>query len=444
MDNFLEGVAAQGRHDSVGEFSVDWTAADRKLADFYRQHPGLWFVKFIQAALSVRSHAVTVKDGRTVLTISCSTQERLPSLSRILIQSSETREHLSTGIKAVFGCEPELDELKLVSIPPVGSEQREVLTLSRGGEHELGKPDSELETDLNFGTGQFGASLYIRLSWKGGSWWEALRRRIRRQVMLYKLCSERLTFCPVPIQFSGFSFGQGSGRPYQAVATEYILGSLLGDTIVRENEPGNGSRVFDLFGTTVPNLGSHPRYFTRWCQVAHPLLCSENELLEDQVLELYPKPRRGEPRVLLSSVPSNSIGIFKSNFLGYSLLGQVNLPLDFRPSGSANGRDTPGLPVYANIVIPPQLSGPSRVHFYRRGVLMCQGPMELGLPGIEAHVCCEQLKTDFSGMAVVRDDTFAQLEAVLRERVIKLARDTVAQGFGWRTRYIEKALAAQN
>jgi hypothetical protein len=435
LDDFLDKAGSEGAFESSGHFSIDWTSAERKLAEFYRQHPRLWFVKFIQAAVTMNCTSIHVTLARDTLRILMRTQDPPTSLTD-LGTSDEAAEYLRTGLRAVFGGEDGVASIVLTRLPRGGAP--EILTLQRGQPQQSAVINpSPGEADKDDADNRF----QVEIIWSKGTWWQNLRQRIRRQTSLYRLCGDRLAFCPVPVYIGMLGYGQGTGKAYDAVAAEYIVGPLTEDTIVRENEPGHGSQVVDVFGERVNCLGGAPRVFTRWCESSHPLLSKGREAKAK--LHIYPRPLNDpDPQKLKQRVPNNSVPIFQRKAIQIQLVAYVEMHPDFRPPGSQNGVDTPGLPIYVCIVIPSQPSGPSLISFYRRGVYLCHAQAELGIPGIDVKVCCSALKTDFSGMRIVNNEAYEQLLPLLRDRVLKLAQDTVSysQGLFRRTRALEKIL----
>lgn len=439
MDGFLSGAAEAGDFDSEGEFSVDWVAADRKLEEFYRQHPGLWVVKFIQTALALRATGVHVERGYDRLTLACSLFAAGPSLRDLLLVRSEAQEYLVTGIKAVFACEPELDKVTLISVPHQGQATRVVLKRQMSGveQEEVGQG---VYRDLLFGTSQKGSPFYISLTWSNVAWWRSAARRLRREILLRSVCKERLGLCPVPIFVQGQTMGMGSGKPFPALAVEYVVAPLTADVVVRELEPGHGSRTLDIFGTRVEKLGAHRRLLTRWSSADGELLAgsSEHPLVD---LEILAKASWGLSGDVKTRLPPDRIGVFRTaSFLGYRLVAHVLLREEYRIFDFRGVTAQPALPTLLCITILPDLRGEGRAFFYRRGIFLGVESMELGIPGVEVHASCEFLRTDFSGMAVVRDESFARLEALIRERVLLLARDTVAAFPGGPTRRLKRAL----
>lgn len=438
MDGFLTGAAQVGDFDSEGEFSVDWAAADRKLEEFYRQHPGLWIVKFIQTALTLRATGVHLERGYDRLTLACSLFVACPTLRELLLVRSEVQEYLATGIKAVFACEPELESVALISVPQGRPATRVVLgrQVSSVEEEEVGE---EAYRDLLFGLDRHGSPFYISLRWSSSTWWRSAARRLRREILLRSVCKERLELCPVPIYVQGQTMGMGSGKPFPALAVEYVVAPLTTDVVVRELEPGHGSRTLDIFGTRVEKLGSHRRLMTKWSHADGELLAgsSEHPLLN---LEVLSKPRRGLAGDVKVGIPPDRIGVFRTAFLGYQLVAHALLREEYRIFDLRGLTAQPALPTLLCITIQPTLEGKSRAFFYRRGIFLGVESMELGLPGVEVHASCEFLRTDFSGMAVVRDQAFARLEALIRERVLSLARDTVEAFPGGATRSLRRAL----
>ena len=101
MDSFVSQSAAAGQFDSVGEFSIDWEKSEQKLGEFYRAHPGLWLLKFVQAGVSFGATDIQVSLSRKSIDITYHLESAEGSLFDLTGPDDHTQ-HLRTGIRGAF------------------------------------------------------------------------------------------------------------------------------------------------------------------------------------------------------------------------------------------------------------------------------------------------------------------------------------------------------
>lgn len=419
FDAYLKDAASDGEFDSASEFTIDPLRADQKLAEFYRSQPGLWLLKFVQAAITVQAQSIKVRAGHKTTSVTFVTPATPPSLADFLA-GDEYNTHLRTAVRAAVAVETDLKDL-VITAHHADTGTVQTLQFSKQTPPKLSElsagPMKENQVSVHFER-------------ESVAWWKALKHRIIFQANLHKLCQSRLRFTPIPIQLDGLKIGLGLGQAYPGIGSEYLVGPLTEDTVVRELEPGNGSVRYEVFGKQIGDLGPHPRVFTRWAQVESPLFPAAEQAVVQPLKEVgnlgsfLNRTLIGSPHQQKKQLPPNSIPIFRmKSVLSFKIVAAVEINPLFRPP--AKSADTPGLPVHVMLTVPQKPKGRSVVTFLRRGVLLEALELDLGCPGATALVCCPALKTDMTDFRVVKDERFEELLDFLRDRVRQLAIDTV-------------------
>ena len=422
LEHYLDTVLSEGAWESAGAFTTDWLRAEQTMADFYRAQPALWMLNLVQAAVAAGGTEIAFKTGRNhvLMGFNC---EQPPPLPEQLLVEGEVARYLKVAIQAALACEPELERLTLATWSQ-GS-PAEAICFCPNQPPRSGPLTPEKTIDLQQRMGWKADQphhLVVLFERRQSGWWQGLSRRIRFFVSLQTLFRERLLYCPVPIVLDAWSLGQGTGRAYPAIAAEYLVGPLETDVFVKELEPGNGSRVYDVFGEWVGKLGVYPRLLVRWAEIDHPLFPRLKPALEAPLSKFH---KRAFSTVLgdRDSLPPRSLGIFGRGFWGFYLHSWVQFNPEFRPPAPPNSMNSAGLPTRVLLILPPTPRGISQIVILRRGVGLENIEVDLGCPGAIAMVACPALSTDLSGMRIVQDDRYQELLEFLRQRLQGLLRD---------------------
>jgi hypothetical protein len=441
IEEFLADKHHDGSLDSEGAFTVDSLKADQKLADFYQSHPGLWILPILQAASAAGSTWISVKIRRMSVEVKFATMRSLP-VYPLNGHKGEYIELLRRGIQGAACGEPNFESFSILCRNP--PYQSGMTVLARGEKIVETEADcqemlQEVEESIERNSGwalrsemnvRDSSWVLIQIKIRSGSWLESLRNSVRFRASLSKALNKRLNYSVIPITLDGRRVGLGSNWPYIADAAEYILASKFQDSFVREAEPGCGADVFDVFGKVVKGYKDQVRFLVRWSRVESPLF------------EPIPQPavhlefETAKARKLSQFHPTKhsregEIPIFSKHDDGSNLARHV---LKFEPEFQLDRprswlRSHQGFPTSVMLVLPPfpKQARDSYLHFHRRGVLLDKVPIDLLYPGAWCLVACPRLKTDFSGFKLVRDETFAELEAFLNERLKMLIEMTLEQ-----------------
>jgi len=425
---------------------VNWSKAEKKLADFYRQHPTLWPLKFLQAGVCLGAELIRVRLLRDGVQFAFSLPQHPPSLTG-LQGPGEYFNHVRIGIRAAFARDPGLYLIRSEWAP--SDSEGEEFQFSSTDSHERTslRPEKKRALRRDLQCPEQRHILSFRLYRRAESWLGTIGYRVRTYADFVRTMTERLLCCPVPVVMDGWNFGQGSGKPYDAVSAEYVVGPLTEDVIVRETEPGNGSTYYEVFGKRSEHLGNgQTRYFTRWVELSHPLFGS-HETCVKRPLTVFRATATSPPAEQKGELPADGpvIPLWKKRgLLSYQCVSFVQIYDHYQPSGAPRVEDTPGFSCFCVLMIPKRPSGPGTVSFYRRGVLVCRTETDLVIPGAKALVSCARLKTDFSGLRVAEDETYLELLDFLKMRVRKLAVDTLLQEEKppWALRHLSRVVAS--
>ena len=182
LQDYLEALRKDGAQESTGRFTMDFAARARKMAAQQAQQPGLYVLKFIQAAVAAGAARVAIKLSRDFTELRFSALEAVRSLNlEHLIRGAHTgwQRHLSNCLEAALSTQP-LE-----------------LSLSKWDGEEWSWPqNSSPKAKMELG------DLVVRLTPPRESWRQRMfaSRPIadtRRDLHV------RCTFCPIPVVVDG-------------------------------------------------------------------------------------------------------------------------------------------------------------------------------------------------------------------------------------------------
>lgn len=107
LANFLEENRT-GKHDSVGEFTIDGKRAQEKLGQSQLHEPGLWVVKLVQAAVNLgcSSISIALNVHETVVTFHGNPAIDVQELAQLMLDgqlpTTRWKRHLVVGLRSLY------------------------------------------------------------------------------------------------------------------------------------------------------------------------------------------------------------------------------------------------------------------------------------------------------------------------------------------------------
>lgn len=431
MDEMLGELRQEGCLDSRGAFTVDLEQAMRKLRERQFDLPGLYLLKTIQAAVALQALDIDIRIGAAEVRCSATLPARgdLPEdVPRVLEGpfqdfGSPALRHLAWAWTALSALEPEWATLSVANC---------TLRLERG--------------ETSWSAIQASNQLCLQLRRPAASWWRRLLPALSGRTGEHAMVSRLAAFCPMPVRLDGRQVDASEPRlddwdrrPLGILTTAFYQP-------VRKDHPLGHRLVFRPGG----RVSGRPPML----QKAGGVSVNEREILPSASFPSRPlvydwKVPDTEPVLLRGAFRPEHAQLDQCYLLACILASRDeygNVHADhqrflavpdaaIRPHLGAGRRKLLSLPLlpqpyfqpvleqavplcWAHLWLPAdQGDRPGRVYPCLHGVLLDPVEGDLGYPGALAVVSADDLETDLSQRAVVRDAAWERLWSDLREEV---------------------------
>ncbi|MCA9791244.1 MAG: hypothetical protein KC910_05595 [Candidatus Eremiobacteraeota bacterium] len=230
LEDFLRAQRDQGVLESTGQITLDPSRALDKLARHQLQHPGLWLVKMVQAAVSGGASSLSVRVNRRRLRVAFSgpavfdCDQILEELFSGRIATDWTTRHLVTGMRASLARVPES-----MSFAQISADKNRQFVIRPDGT-ELGVVETLPATIT-------GETTYLFELHKAGEEWklgDSLRATLTQTVDEIGALTDRCWMSPIPIRLDGYDLPRyfprlvGTPPPGAFFASEFHLASPSG------------------------------------------------------------------------------------------------------------------------------------------------------------------------------------------------------------------------
>jgi len=388
----IQQLAAEGRKESSGSFTMDLLAAHRKLTKVSQLEPGLMLGKIIQAAVVAR--AVQVRFAVSASDIQA--KINFPETART---DQQVQEHMATAFALAQGLKPR--ELSWVC----GGQTRRFTGRDTG--------NGPLRTE--------GLAVF-RFEGRYPSLWEEIRSWIVARRDAACLLRERAFLCPIPV----FLDACRVNGPQQAgilPGCEVVQLSLRG-AIPRERITAPCPFLAEAQHVNLNGVSHEGRNsFGRTVDPRHPPKFYIFEGADRPEVE-----RRPGQGVALRSAPPASVGsgVILSNTCAvnvdyYSVSEQVewNNPHAYLSSETSLASYSPNFCARRWISISDNQNSPSELWPIQDGLLLNKLPLTRCIPGCRVIVPVQEINLDLDQLNMQQDEIF---QALQDELALELAR----------------------
>lgn len=426
MQLLLNDLAAEGRTESSGSFSLDSALAVRKLALFQKAEPSQFLALLVQTAVMSGAPSVHLcfgGGGVVVRWVPDEAHNRLEAWKALpeLLQRAGPRalltplDHLVGALHAALALDPLAAGWSFV-----GPESSWAVLVGEEGLVELDGPGADPE--LRF-------SVRLRLE---GSFFERLKRRLTGHADWYKRLAERCGSCPVPIYADGRLLNWPLRGPRWVTSDTFRtafrgLENLRAERFLLGCEPRRSLLLGPPPATrqlTWLDSGSGPRratsqklvsnfYTTHLLELRPPGLESGKE--EGLVLG---RERRNVPDPDHETwwAEWEPCGV-KLSQIGAGWVTRVAFPDAPAPGFRVYGFDT--MLCRGIFSLPVAGQGPGQLTVVRWGVALDPVAVDLGSPGAVAVVAAD-CATDLSRLRPLQDESFQEVVELCRSQFAEL------------------------